>query len=408
LRNVSYLRRNLPKSLGSTRYNQEVPICTLAFLLAFQGPTPVAEIPFEYVSEHIYMKAHVGDRQISIILDSGAAMSVLDTETGHELNVAHADSGLTTGGLGEHSVSVENLTGVKARFDGTHFELPISMAIPLRGLWPAEGRQMQAVAGYELFQKYVVDVDYIRHLIRIFNPDGYTYAGSAKELPIRIVGNRPLAKAEFNIAGLGKVNGQVLLDTGGTGIEFSQKFAVKRNFSAKVDSGPETPYGTGVGGTNSGRGVRVSSFGLGGFRIDSPTVAVSSSKDGANGMDAIADAIIGGDIFRRFHLIFDYARKRILLEPNEDFKQPPLANLTGVFLKAEGEDLRTFRVDYVVPGMAAAKAKLQAGDRIVALDGIPVSRYELWDLKLLICMARKPVSLSIERDGTAMNADLNP
>ena len=60
---------------------------------------------------------------------------------------------------------------------------------------------------------------------------------------------------------------------------------------------------------------------MGRFVIDNPPVGLSLDTEGS-GASEENDGLIGGEVFRRFKVILDYSRKRMILEPNKSFNDP--------------------------------------------------------------------------------------
>jgi membrane-associated protease RseP (regulator of RpoE activity) len=85
---------------------------------------------------------------------------------------------------------------------------------------------------------------------------------------------------------------------------------------------------------------------------------------------------VGGGVLERFTVTFDYPRRVMILEPNGREADPP--DRSGMWLNAFD---RAFRVEAVTPGGPAADAGLAVGDRVLAVDGRPVSELRLPDLR---------------------------
>lgn len=90
---------------------------------------------------------------------------------------------------------------------------------------------------------------------------------------------------------------------------------------------------------------------------------------------------IGGEVFRRFTVVFDYRRSRVSLVPNSRVNDPFEAGMTGLGLTTLGPPYDRIVVDFVVPASAGADAGVRAGDRILAIDGEPVTGLSLTDVK---------------------------
>ncbi len=78
--------------------------------------------------------------------------------------------------------------------------------------------------------------------------------------------------------------------------------------------------GRGLSGDVYGREGTIARMRLGAHELTQVLVsiapaAVRSRQDGA-------DAVIGNDTLRRFHVIFDYARQRLYIRPNSQYSEP--------------------------------------------------------------------------------------
>jgi S1-C subfamily serine protease len=69
---------------------------------------------------------------------------------------------------------------------------------------------------------------------------------------------------------------------------------------------------------------------------------------------------------------------------------------------------RGFRVDQTVPGGPAARAGVQSGDVILAIDGEPAADVRALQRRMLADSIGEPVTLHIWRDGTALDIIVRP
>jgi C-terminal processing protease CtpA/Prc len=86
---------------------------------------------------------------------------------------------------------------------------------------------------------------------------------------------------------------------------------------------------------------------------------------------------IGAAILEKFTVVLDYARSRIILEPNARFAERIPLSRTGLSLVSEANDFKTFRVAAVADDSAASESGIRAGDVLAAIDGAPASKWTL-------------------------------
>ena len=83
---------------------------------------------------------------------------------------------------------------------------------------------------------------------------------------------------------------------------------------------------------------------------------------------------------RRFRVIFDFSRERLILEPNSALTQPFRYDASGIRLRSTGEDLREYVVTGTVEDSPAAVAELREGDRLIEIDGKPAKDFSLGEI----------------------------
>ena len=137
--------------------------------------------------------------------------------------------------------------------------------------------------------------------------------------------------------------------------------------------------------------TRVHRVHFGPYAIDRPTT--SCKPHNYTGLD-----LFGAEVLRRFHVVFDYERERILLDPNTAFPAPTRADRGGMFLIASQTDASVRQVRFVTPGGPAEEAGIEAGDVLLSIDGEPADARSLHATRLLF-FERGSFELVFERDG---------
>ncbi|HEX7955714.1 MAG TPA: aspartyl protease family protein, partial [Pyrinomonadaceae bacterium] len=344
----------------------------------------------------IFLRARVnGSRPLWFMLDTGASGSLMDSARARRLGLKYLEKAKLTGmgGTAEggyYGGANLKLPGVEV-FDQKVFTLPLSF------MRARVGRQVDGVIGYDLFRLFVVEVDYDARTLSLHDPRTYEYKGDGEVVPFALRNNTPYTTARLELAGHGAFEGKFEIDTGADGLlSINAPFAAKHRLAERLSSKSGTQTGAGAGGETPYFAARVASVALGRFRFEDAIVTVSGDTKGS-GADAGSDGQLGGDFFRRFRVVFDYARSRMILEPNRHLDEPFESDMSGLDIVAEGPDLRTFTVNAVTPGSPAAEAGLREEDAILAVDGRPARDFDLDRLAGHFTTAGKEHELTIRR-----------
>ena len=203
--------------------------------------------------------------------------------------------------------------------------------------------------------------------------------------------------AKVAVKGRAPLDARLVVDTGSrAGLILNRPFDETNRIAESLPRALVATIGGGIGGESRGRVGRLKQLRVGGVSIDRPVVICSTDRSGAlSGRDF--DGILGGPLLRKFKIIFDYAHRVMILEPNGHFAEPDEYDMSGLFLTAVGPDFRRFRVKSVMEGSPAAEADLRRDDLIVSVDGRPPARYTLETVRRLLRTPGRKVRLELLR-----------
>jgi len=151
-----------------------------------------------------------------------------------------------------------------------------------------------------------------------------------------------------------------------------------------------------VGGEIKTVDVRMRDFQLGRYVIPDLLVTLARDNEGLLSEDA-NDGPLGNEILRRFRIVLDYSRRRMMLEPNQHLGDPIETGMSGIDFGSE--DCRPFKVKKVLENSPAAEAGIQTGDEIVALDGRPFKEIPSFEMEKLLSKNGAEYSLTLSRAG---------
>jgi len=160
------------------------------------------------------------------------------------------------------------------------------------------------------------------------------------------------------------------------------------------------PYevdGVGFGGTFASTMGRLRRMRIGPYEWDDPIVVLSGANDGAFASEEFAGNI-GNGVLERFTVTFDYAGRRVVLEPGARYDSRDHLTRAGIlFTRLDG----VVRVASVLPGSPGERAGLQPWDEVLEIDGRPIA---LWDLPQVTALfddgeIGRTVRLRVGREG---------
>src|SRR5262245_3249504 len=321
---------------------------------------------------HVIVQVTVNkSRPLAFVLDTGASVAIIRMATATalgltlegEVRAAGAGAGTQQGQLVKHATW--SLVGLEG------FTQPVVAAVPMPELPPSRGRDVDGIIGGEFIRQFVLALDYQARTITLHDRQSFTYAGDGQGLPLGFTSNgHPVVDAAVTPIGGKPIEHRFLLDIGSGGALVLHSPFVAEHALPSPEQKTIPAIGTaGAGGRIAGRIGRVAALQIGRFTIDGPITMFAEDKAGAFA-DATLAGNIGGLIVSRFRAIFDYARRRIILEPAATLSAPFDRAFTGLVLRAEGADYRTFRIREVLENSPAAETGIHSGDVIAAIDGV--------------------------------------
>lgn len=339
---------------------------------AMAGGATSVTVPFELVNNHIYVDVLLnGKGPFRVLCDTGG-QNVITPTVARALGLESMGA-MEGHGVGEKSEEFSITSVDTLALGAVTLQKQLFAVFPLEPFADVEGTPQSGLVGYEIFKRFVVTIDYEHERLTLTLPAAFTPGDEGVAVPFHFNGSIP--QVEGSIDGIA---GKFDIDTGSrASLSILGPFAEKNGLEAKLKPRFEGVTGWGVGGAARGRLARAKELRLGDASIAAPVTELSLQKKGAF-TDPYVAGNVGAGILKRFTVTFDYAKQRMILEPNANHDAPDVYDRSGMWINRSHGALDV--VD-VIAGGPADGGGLQVGDRIVSVDGEPVADPTLLEMR---------------------------
>ncbi len=396
------------------------------------------KIKFELINNLIIIPVEINGTELTFILDSGVSKPILFNLSESDSIPINNVSEVTIRGLGGgEPMKALSSKGNTFKFGkAKNFSQDLYVVLD-RGInfSTSLGIPVHGIMGYDLFRDFIVEVNYSSRKIKLHNPQLYKYRDRRKTQTIPLIVERRKAYVEGTVLMKDTANIPVklLVDTGSS--DALWLFPEPEKGLEIPEKNYEDHLGRGLSGDIFGKRSKINGVRIGDFELDEAKVAFPYLES-FQGLDNMGDrnGSIGGEVLKRFNMVFDYARGLVTLKRNGNFKDPFQYNLAGIDLQHNGlryiaesiadvngivkeDKADTFGnvqillenktrlslvpeivVSGIRAGSPAAEAGLREGDVILAVNGKRVHKYKLQEiLKMINEREGKRIKVLIER-----------
>ena len=364
--------------------------------------TVVATLPFEYFRKHILVAMRIDNASLrACMVDNGFNADIITESVARAIGLPfHALGGKTPNaeGFGEGSAPASFVVEKTVTLGIKDFTILTGQTyvLDMAGFEDGMGVHFDCVLGLPLFAQYVVEIDYTKRLITLYDPGSFQYRGSGRAVPLQVA-VPPTVEAGVITPDGRTVKATVALDLGSDAIlDFQPTFQSEHHIMQAGQA--EVPIDEiGLSGEFHMSIVRLPSVEFAGYKLEKPLVAFMHTAPGPS--LSANDGYIGNSLLHRFTVTFDYSRERVIFEPNSSFGDPFKGNMTGIKVDPESDVARGFEVVYVEERSPAEKAGVQTGDRIVEINGVRSSTLVFESFREMFAVEGATFALKIERDG---------
>ena len=371
----------------------------------FSSGSSARNIKFEIINNLPVVQARVNNSDpLWFIFDSGATNTVIDTKRAAALALKAQGKIVSTGSAGP--AEAQRVRNVMIQFPGFEIARLTVYTLPVDFFSAHFGIPISGVVGNDIIGRVVTEIDYEKKELSFYDAPTYQVEANpdSQTFPVTLQDGLPMVQASFELANR-EFSGTFEIDTGSTGaVEINTPFVRRHNLLSLAKQSKKENLG-GVGGTAEAVATRLESVTLGQYRLTSSIGKLSLAKQGDYSSRRY-DGLLGGQIFRRFKLVVDLSRRRITFQPNGSLNDPFEADMSGLELVADGDDLGTYVIDDLEPNTPAVEAGIKGGETLLAIDDKPATNFSLEEIRRMFMYDGREYDLTLKRDAETIHVKL--
>lgn len=297
-------------------------------------------VPLILINNLVFIPIKVNGVELNFLLDTGVEETILfSLEDNPDVNFYNSEK-ITLKGLGsEDAIEGLKTTNNILDMDGltSHNQLIYVILDQSFNLSSQIGIPVNGIIGYQFFKDNLVRLDYARKRVIIYKNDSENREKIEKrydKMPITIEKFKPYLNGNVALDE-SKIPVKMLIDIGN-----SDSVWLFQNLSDEIKVPArnfEDFLGKGFSGDIEGKRARISNFSFDKYDFKSPIVAFPDSSS-IKSVRMVQNRVgsVGGEILKRFSVVFDYKNEQLYLKKNSNFNDPFTYNKSGVELQHNG------------------------------------------------------------------------
>ncbi len=251
------------------------------------------------------------------------------------------------------------------------------------GLKENLGDEIYGIIGYDIFRRFVVQIDYDDLKITLHNPRKYKPRKYFEAVDISLDDTKPYIRSNFTNDNGSDNSIKLMVDTGA-----SHALLLDVHNTDDLSMPEETitaRLGQGLGGEISGMVGRLNKYEIGRYGFDKVLVSIPYEGSYSNAIKrGSRHGTVGGELLSRFNPTFDYFNGKLYLAKSKSHSRDFEFDMSGISLGVMKEFLDTLVVKHLEDDSPAAIAGVELGDRVLSINGRNLSNSKLSDLNALL------------------------
>jgi PDZ domain len=297
-------------------------------------------IPFKFINNLIFIPINVNGLELNFLLDTGVEETVLfgleDSETSNFNNVEK----IQLKGFGKE----EYVDGLKSTNNKLHcknfidFDHELYIILDQNFNFSAQiGIPVNGIIGYKFFKNHLIETNYSNHKIIIYKENSKIRKKINLKFStsdISIESNKPYLLTKINFENK-EIETKMLIDSGSG--DALWLFENQKNKIKIPNNNFDDYLGRGFSGELFGKRARIEKITINQFEFNNPltsfpdSLAISYSR-----LAQDREGSIGGEILKRFDVIYDYPNQKIFFKKNSNFNLPFNFNMSGIEIEHDG------------------------------------------------------------------------
>ena len=408
----------------------------------FDKESTKIKIPFKLINNLIFVPIKVNGIELNFLLDTGVSETILfSLEDKKEVRFFNAEKILLKG-LGNQT-AVEGLKSTSniLEFDGLKITNHMLYVVldPEFNLSSHIGIPVNGIIGYQFFRDNLVEINYAKKCISVYKDIPKNRKRIEKKfsvIPISIEKSKPYVNSKVTLNDH-DIDVKLLVDIGNSDAVWlfeDRSDLIKvpiKNFSDFL--------GKGFSGDIEGKRARIKKFQIANFEFKNLIAAFPDSISTKH-VTMVADRMgsVGGEIMKRFDVVFDYQNQQLYLKKNRNYSFVFNYNKSGVDIQHNGlqwvqetvpletvpvnsqsngievyhsrSDFKykfklkpVFEISNVRKSSPAALAGLEKGDIIIKINNVSTIKYSLQTINSIFRSENdKWISLEVERNNVIL------
>ncbi len=371
----------------------------------------MASIPFQMIGTSVVLPIKINNSStLQMILDTGLRTTIVtELLTGDSLDLNAGElqdmQGLGSGKTFQAYESDSNTISM-GKFNLPNMKV-FAFKDDLFSLTRQTGAKINGLIGADFFRNYVVQIDYTRRRLRIYDPAAFVAPKGYSSMPMVCERQKMYIQLSVLETDSARQRIKMLIDTGA---ELTAWFETLTNKAVSIpQKSVRAKIGEGLSGEITGVYARVQQLCIASFCVRNPIVAFpdSSAIHGAT-TSSNRDGTIGSQLLSRFNLIIDRPGRKFYFKPNENFDKPFVYNIAGIEIVQSDAFLQQPEIISIWPESPAERAGLKVGDIISEIDHQKTYQMTVSETRHYFEKpSTKPLTITYERDGDYKTVEIS-